>query len=289
MYCKNCGKELPEGAVFCPFCAVPQQEQQNNPEGYQQPVTPDNSQGFQPPMPPVNPAYQQPAPKKKKTGLIVVLVLCAVAFLGIIAVAIGIGFSATQYIMENQQVVEDILGEELPDAWADFAPEDEFVVNEDVTQEVPAHFSTEFQKILDDCNLEFERFVFESHLDYSVYASLDTEGMVDIQEMGSEGDKVYEMYETILVPTTGFSREDIDGLDKNMRDSFAAYEELDFCLVDYYEIEDYYVVELYVWDLNNTDNLKKLQDLGFVQEGFVLYLSLSATEQGLLSTGYVKG
>lgn len=318
MYCRNCNQQIPDGAVFCPHCGIPQQVQNSdagyqnddsatvlvqdgnmgypnggfqpsvNP-GYQQPaapyhapMAPDYSQGqntgFQQ-MPPMNPAFQQPAPKKKsKAGLIIGIICGVIGLLIIGIVVLGFIYSASHDIYEDSYVDSYEEGESaLADSYDDYDDYDDTFV-----------FSAAFRQILDDNELSFTRYEFD-YPDYSVYGKIDENGMIDIQEMGSDGDTVYEMYETILVPTTGVSQEDIAGLDENMRESFASYENLDFCLVDYYEIEDFYVVELYVWDLDSAVNLQKLQDLGFVQDGFVLYLSLSATEQSLLSTGYVKG
>ena len=303
MYCRNCNQQIPDGAVFCPHCGTPQQAQQNAPvyeqpvneyqqpvnnsyeqpaAPYQAPMAPDYSQGqntgFQQ-MPPMNPAFQQPAPKKKsKAGLIIGIICGVIGLLIIGIVVLGFVYSASHDTYEDSYVDSYEEGESaLADSYDDYDDYDDTFV-----------FSAAFQQILDDNELSFTRYEFD-YPDYSVYGKIDENGMIDIQEMGSDGDTVYEMYETILVPTTGFSQEDIAGLDENMRESFASYENLDFCLVDYYEIEDFYVVELYVWDLDSAANLQKLQDLGFVQDGFVLYLSLSATEQSLLSTGYVKG
>lgn len=318
MYCRNCNQQIPDGAVFCPHCGTPQQAQQNAPvyeqpvneyqqpvnnsyeqpavpyqapvnntyeqpaAPYQAPMAPDYSQGqntgFQQ-MPPMNPAFQQPAPKKKsKAGLIIGIICGVIGLLIIGIVVLGFVYSASHDTYEDSYVDSYEEGESaLADSYDDYDDYDDTFV-----------FSAAFQQILDDNELSFTRYEFD-YPDYSVYGKIDENGMIDIQEMGSDGDTVYEMYETILVPTTGFSQEDIAGLDENMRESFASYENLDFCLVDYYEIEDFYVVELYVWDLDSAVNLQKLQDLGFVQDGFVLYLSLSATEQSLLGTGYVKG
>ena len=303
MYCRNCNQQIPDGAVFCPHCGTPQQAQQNAPvyeqtvNAYQQPVNnsyeqpaapyqapmaPDYSKGqntgFQQ-MPPMNPAFQQPAPKKKsKAGLIIGIICGVIGLLIIGIVVLGFVYSASHDTYDDSYVDSYEEGESaLADSYDDYDDYDDTFV-----------FSAAFRQILDDNELSFTRYEFD-YPDYSVYGKIDENGMIDIQEMGSDSDTVYEMYETILVPTTGFSQEDIAGLDENMRESFASYENLDFCLVDYYEIEDFYVVELYVWDLDSAVNLQKLQDLGFVQDGFVLYLSLSATEQSLLSTGYVKG
>ncbi len=84
MYCKNCGKPVPENTKFCTSCGNPVEQQtpvqqDNAPEQNNfQPQQPQ--QTFIPPAPPVqngydqnNFTYQEPAPKKSNKKLIAIL------------------------------------------------------------------------------------------------------------------------------------------------------------------------------------------------------------------------
>jgi len=77
MYCTNCGSEIPDEAMFCPFCAKP--------------VGSSTSPHIQPPQP-SQPSYQAtpytPSKPKKTTGGAAVAVLLVVV-VGIILVFFG--------------------------------------------------------------------------------------------------------------------------------------------------------------------------------------------------------
>ena len=116
MFCKNCGKEMPDGTSFCTECGTPQDKveasapttppvppatppappvEQAAPA--QTPVTPPAGQGA--PPPPIPPAAGAPfieAPKRRKTGLIIgvvgLVVLLAVA---VVLVVVLLGSSDT--------------------------------------------------------------------------------------------------------------------------------------------------------------------------------------------------
>lgn len=279
---------------FQPPVNAPYQQPVN--PGYQAPVTPDYHQqgqnaGFQPQMPPVNPAFQQPAPQKKsKTGLIIGLVVGGLVLVGIIVGVLIAIFSASDSYSEsyNDSVIsDDFLDDSYDDVFDDSNDDTNDEQNNDVNDN-QTDLSAEFQQILDDNELTFSCYDF-GDFDYSVYAMERDNGMIDIQEIASDGDTIKEMYETICLPTTGYTQAQLDDLDKDMREAYAGYEELYCCLVDYYQIEDFYVIELYVWNLDDADNIRDLAELGFVQNGYATVLSLNMTRTSLLNSGYVEG
>lgn len=106
MFCKNCGKEIPDNATFCTYCgaqsAAPQQQvQQPQQPVYQQPAYQQPT--YQQPAY-QQPAYQQPgyaqvpyeSPEGKSAATsalvwgILSFVLCAVPILGFVFGIIGI-------------------------------------------------------------------------------------------------------------------------------------------------------------------------------------------------------
>ena len=282
-----------------PQPAAPYQQPVN--PGYQAPVTPDYPQqgqnaGFQQ-MPPVNPGIQQPAPaKKSKTGLIIGLVCGGVGLLVVIAVIVAVfAFGSSDDYNEYDNIIDYEYDDfdDVIDDYDDSADSDNdadfpiYPPSDDSDSEYV--FSSAFQDILDDNALTFECFDFD-YLDYSVFAKEDANGMIDIQEIGSDDDVVYEMYETICVPTTGYSQDQLDALDKNMQEAYAGYEDLSCCLVDYYQLEDFYVIELYIWGLDDSENISDLSALGFIENGWLAsYISYSNTKDNLIGSGYVEG
>lgn len=138
MYCKNCGALNAEGAAFCTSCGTPLtsdtpeqpvQAQAPPPPPQQPPVQyaapPEYPQappaGYPPQAyPPQQPAYpyppQAPAPKKKKTGLIIGLSVAAVAILVVVLILVlgGGGGGAGKSGIGGKWVVVDTEG------WSDY-------------------------------------------------------------------------------------------------------------------------------------------------------------------------
>ena len=111
MFCKNCGKEIPDNATFCTYCgaqtgAPQQQVQQPQQPTYQQPTY--QQPAYQQPAY-QQPAYQQPgyapvpmeSPEGKSAATaalvwgILSFVLCAVPVLGFVFGIIGINKAKT--------------------------------------------------------------------------------------------------------------------------------------------------------------------------------------------------
>mgnify|MGYP001265045923 CR=1 FL=1 len=110
MYCKNCGALNAEGATFCTSCGTPltsdapeqpvqaQAPPPPPPAPVQYAAPPEYPQAAPPPgyppqaYPPQQPGYpyppQAPAPKKKKTGLIIGLSVAAVAILVVVLILV---------------------------------------------------------------------------------------------------------------------------------------------------------------------------------------------------------
>lgn len=90
MFCPNCGREIPDGTKFCPYCggacsagaaAAPQPQPQDYGYVGQQGQTPDYgyynqqgaAQGYQ--------GYQAPAPKKSNKKLLLIIIIAAAVVL----------------------------------------------------------------------------------------------------------------------------------------------------------------------------------------------------------------
>ena len=94
MFCPKCGKQLVEGAAFCPGCGSPVQSTQpaQNPTPSQTPVSPYQSIPVSPPAPAPQPPKQPKASRTHKPGKhwpTRVLAICVIA-----ALVVGAGLTA---------------------------------------------------------------------------------------------------------------------------------------------------------------------------------------------------
>lgn len=74
MFCKNCGREISNNAVVCPYCGV----QTSAPVKAQQPVRPAQTVIYQPA--PTQVIINQPAPRKSNTAGVVGFVFSLLSF-----------------------------------------------------------------------------------------------------------------------------------------------------------------------------------------------------------------
>ncbi len=125
----------------------------------------------------------------------------------------------------------------------------------------------------------------------ATFVSVDEEnGIIDLQEVGYDGDTVKEMYQTVYFDAYGYSESEKEAIADNFYNLFGAVDELDCAFVDIYEENDYIILEIYSWDMDNADNLKALNDAGviMVKGSNVSRLSYSATASLYASSGYTK-
>ena len=147
---------------------------------------------------------------------------------------------------------------------------------------------TEYDKIFYDRNIVHFSPEFPKLESASFAGANDEEGIVDCMEFGYTGDFVITMVETCYFSLEGCTEEDIALFDEEMRASYGEYEEYDFCKVAYSITDSYYVLRLEYTDLNKPENCRQLDEWGMLDEGTSLIISLSQSEEGLLSQGYVK-
>lgn len=255
MFCPNCGKEIPENTKYCNNCGLPVE---NNTASE---AAPDNTQ--QPDAQQTNTSnyssmethYVPPViPKKKsKAPIIIAIVIAAVV---LVSVIFGIAYA----------VIEDI---------------------GDVLEESETH--DQYEELFNDYGIDDIDSDFGDYKTAS-YVIDDYDGTVDKMEFAYKSDKVIIMKETIYIPLSLYSNEEIPELDTKMRD---VYDELiegyDFCSVDYDMDDDYYKITLTFNDLDNVENVQVMSKLGFIEESLMVrYISMSSTDEGLLEQGYFR-
>ena len=253
MFCSKCGKELNDDAKFCDACGTQ-----------------------------IGVSEVKEVPKKsKKTGLIIAIVAIVLVF--IIGGLALIGWLAESYLqkldIDNYDVFEDVEIDldEITDV------ED----TEDTSADVTQGSNASYEEVFSSRNIIDSPAVFMM-LDSASFVTASEDGMVEKLEFGYEDDIVKEMVNTVYYPITGLSAEDVDLLDSSMRTAFSAYEEDGFCSVSYNTLSDYLVITINFTSLDNADNVQKLAELGMLTGSDVTVISMSETETGLLSSGYLK-
>lgn len=276
MYCPNCGKPVQDGTRYCPNCGAPL-------NGAPAPDSSPSPSGYVP---------QPPQPAAKKSGIpkvvsaIIAIVAGVTAFMLVRYVVIPEVFSGDSGTSSVVSETEDsAVSKEESSASSAGSSSDPA---ESAETSSSASSLTEYDKIFYDRNIVHFSAEFPELESASFAGANDEEGIVDCMEFGYTGDFVITMVETCYFSLEGCTEEDIALFDEDMRASYGEYEEHDFCKVAYSITDSYYVLRLEYTDLNKPENCRQLDEWGMLDEGTSLIISLSQSEEGLLSQGYVK-
>ena len=274
MYCPNCGKPVQDETHFCPNCGAPLNGA---------PASDSSPSGYVP---------QPPQPAAKKSGIPKV-----------VSAIIGIVAGVTAFMLVRYVVIPEVFSGDSGTSSVVSEMEDSAVSKEESSTSSAGSSSdpaesaetsssvsslTEYDKIFYDRNIVHFSPEFPKLESASFAGANDEEGIVDCMEFGYTGDFVITMVETCYFSLEGCTEEDIALFDEDMRASYGEYEEHDFCKVAYSITDSYYVLRLEYTDLNKPENCRQLDEWGMLDEGTSLIISLSQSEEGLLSQGYVK-
>lgn len=273
MYCSNCGKPVQDGTRYCPNCGAPLNGA---------PAPDPAPSGYVP---------QPPQPAAKKSGI----PKAVSAIIGIVA-------GVTAFMLVRYVVIPEVFSGDSGTSSVVSETEDSAVSKEDssassaVSSSDPAESAetsssasslTEYDRIFYDRNIVHFSAEFPELETASFVRADDIEGVVDCMEFGYTGDFIITIAETCYFSLEGCTEEDIALFDEEMRASYGEYEEHDFCKVAYSITDSYYVLRLEFTDLNNVENCRQLAEWDILDKGSAL-VSISKTEEKLLSQGYVK-
>lgn len=274
MYCPNCGKPVQDGTRYCPNCGAPLNGA----------PAPDPAPSGYVPQPP------QPAAKKsgipKAVSAIIGIVAGVTAFMLVRYVVIPEVFSGDSGTSSVVSEMEDSAVSKEESSASSAGSSSDPAESAETSSSVSS--LTEYDKIFYDRNIVHFSPEFPKLESASFAGANDEEGIVDCMEFGYTGDFVITMVETCYFSLEGCTEEDIALFDEEMRASYGEYEEYDFCKVAYSITDSYYVLRLEYTDLNKPENCRQLDEWGMLDEGTSLIISLSQSEEGLLSQGYVK-
>lgn len=244
MFCQNCGSQVAQGAKFCNNCGA----QVGAPAAAQPAAQPKTAA-------PRN-AAEQPAGKKKKPNILLILIVVGICF--IIGRAMGGSMADSYNDNSGSETLASSDGVEYAKIFSD-----RYIVT------APAFFGT---------------------LDAVAYASVDADGYIDHLQFGYQGDTIVQMVETVYIPVEGWSDEDKQALDSNCRANYAAAEALSFVSISYNIGYSYYSMTVTIRDLDQSENLQSAVSAGLLTltDNSATVMSMSATEEGLLAQGYVK-
>lgn len=125
-------------------------------------------------------------------------------------------------------------------------------------------------------------------MDASAFASVSAEGMIEKMEYGHKDDIVKELINSLYYPISEMTDDQKTLLDSGVKEALASYTALSFCEATYDMGDSYYIVSLHFTDLDNTDHVKTLSDLGLVTGDDSGLISMKESEASLLESGYVK-
>lgn len=274
---------------------LPSVYQQPVNSGYQPSVTPAYTQGqdagFQPPLPPVNPAYQQPAPaKKKKKGLVIGLVCGGIVLL--IIVGIIVAFALADSGSDYDDSFNDYEYNEFDEVLDEY---NESAGNnlEDSENSQSAESETAnpaFEQLFEDVGITLvEPADFGSEYEYAAFAYVDEYGELFLQEYAYIGDTIYKQIESIVYPVADFTQTEKDVFIEEMDAVYAEIDALDCATVSHVVVDSGFIVyEIRYEDLDSYAAIKELQSVGGVEAGFATSISFKMTEENLIEEGFVK-
>lgn len=313
MYCLNCGKELPENIRFCDNCGTPtgtNSQPQPPQQGYYTPAAPN-----QPPQQPYySPAapYQQPQqpyyptpnlqnqpPKKKGSPLLPILLSVAVVL--VVAIVLLVVFVVLPMFDSNG---DNDRSSPSVESTVSIISEEETSLPEEkpssAVEEIPSseEIASEPEVALPTVNPDYEdiflsRYIIDMPslffgLESDAFAIVTDEGIIEKLEFGYDGDVVKEMVDTIYFPFADYTDDQKAETENALKEAYAGIAAIDFCTADYQMLGDYYRITFTFKGLDNADHVQVLSDVGMISTANVDYISMKASEEGLLSTGYVK-
>jgi len=123
-------------------------------------------------------------------------------------------------------------------------------------------------------------------VDTVCYAYKDEDGRIFCTALGFEGNIANYTTDTIYLPLSLFSEDELKNLERDYRDVFSGWEELPFCTMDGKTGTDYFTITVTLSDLDKVENYNAMYEAGVTNENEPLYLD--ENEAYYLGEGYIK-
>lgn len=154
--------------------------------------------------------------------------------------------------------------------------------SEEPTQSL--NVNPEYEAIFEDTYIIHARTFFLK--DTASFACKLDNGIIMCADYGYKNDLVSEWVEVVYVPIDGYDDYAKEELKKTVQAEFAGLENLSFCSVEYNMSASYFSAIVTFSDMDKVENCRTLYDRNYLTTNTLI--SMSATEQQLLSDGFVK-
>lgn len=275
MFCSNCGKQLDENAKFCDGCGAQQRAVNDTNSASNQPV----------PNPQPNVNYQaasnpqaKKAPKKKTNIIITVAVVLCAFIIGKFVIApsmtsdsgsgSNVGNSGNTVSNSGSQTQSDISN------------------NNSTYSSSTGTTSSDYDEILSQAYIVHFPNVFGVGTSTASFVSKLDDGSILCSDYGYKDDVVIQMVETLYIPVAEYTDSQKTQLESSVKSEYAKLEALNCCTVKYNMGTNYYTVTTTYSNLDKAQNYSELYQANVLSAD--TWISMSATESGLIAQGAVK-
>lgn len=254
MFCSNCGKQIPDNTMFCNHCGAQQPTIRNKESA---PIVTENQQKN------ANMPLQKPEKTpKKKTSILVVLVVVLCAFLlGKFVIAPSMLSDSGNDDGENPSGESQLLTENDSDS---SNPVYDAIFTEAYIVRMQTFFGMETNN----------------------YAMKKDDGIIYCADYGYKDDVVKEWVETMYIPVSEYTDTQKAELENSMKSQFATIDAFNCCVVTYEMSTNYFTITCTYSDVDKAENYAELYNAKILKAN--THISMSGTETGLLEQGFVK-
>lgn len=281
MFCSNCGKQLGENARFCDGCGAQQGVVNNDANSASNQQTPDPQPNVNYQAAPVAAGPQaKKTPKKKNIIITAAVVLCAF-IIGKFVIAPSMlsdsgsgstGGNLGNIVSNTENTVGSTDSQTQTDTssstYSSSTVTTGSAYDDILTQAYIVHFQPFF-------NMETASFVYEQD-----------DGTICCADYGYKDDVVKQWIETMYLPVSECTDAQKTELENTMKTQFATVDALNCCTVTYKMSTNYFTITCTYSDVDKSENYSELYNANILQTN--TFVSMSATEQGLLNQGFIK-
>lgn len=255
MFCSNCRKQIPDNTKFCNHCGAQQQIVENTDS--ESKIT-ENQQ---------NVTQQPKKTPKKKSNIFIVLVVVLCAFL------VG------KFVIAPSMVSDPTKDNDTSNQGSQSQQSTVNNGGSSVDSANPA-----YDAIFDDTYIvHFQTFF---NMEMANFALKQDEGIICCSDYGYKDDVIKQWVETMYIPVSEYTDAQKMELENTMKTQFATIDALNCCTVTYKMSTNYFTITCAYSDVDQAENYGELYTNGILQTN--TFISMSATETGLLNQGFVK-
>lgn len=256
MYCNHCGAPQPDGSKFCSNCGGK--------------LAADQAAAKQQPQSKSAPNTQKAAKTEKKKGK---LPVWGIALIALAAFVLG------KFVIAPSMVSD-------PDT-------DDYSGGQSISSQQSGSFDSDagntaanpaYEAIFEDAYIvHFQTFF---NMDMENFALTTEDGIICCADYGYKDDVVKKWVETMYIPVSEYTDSQKMELENTMKSQFATVDALACCTVTYKMGENYFTITCTYADVDQPENYGELYTAGALSTN--TFISMSATEDTLVSQGFVK-